>query len=235
MTQGFNVGVKSEQQTFQRFAAQIVLRRFKLAARFDQRLPTKKEYSLWHIVADYVAFPGHAQLHFLLPAGGEHRVEIVAVPAAWLGQVVAHSLAAAEHLVNVVGGGEQRVDQRIVGESLAVDVDRAGQGGDQAVAIAERVLERLVPLLFEAGGQFEQWVDQLTDARQRRDDRRIGRGRWFQQISDGRKQAHLAALLHSAWPALAPLGRFRASEIQSPTAASLARSTPGSMPRPSSR
>ena len=77
-------------------------------------------------------------------------------------------------------------------------------------------------------------VDQLGNAVQRPGDIGVeGRG-GFEEIGNGGKEAH-GVLVQMARPALAPFGRLMAVEIQSPMAASLARSMPVSMPNPSSR
>ena len=234
MAQQLDMRMKGVEQAFQRLAAQAVQGVFELAVGLDEGLPGKIQHQLRHIVANHIALLFHAELLLLLAAGGEHGVEVVALPTAGLAEEVAYGLAAAKHLVDVVGRGEQRMNKRIVGEGVAVDVDRAGQVGDQAVAVAEGMLHRPGQVLLEAGGVLEHRVDQLGNAVQRPGDIGVeGRG-GFEEIGNGGKEAH-GVLVQMARPALAPFGRLMAVEIQSPMAASLARSMPVSMPNPSSR
>ena len=169
---------------------------------------------------------------FLLAPGGEQRIEIVVRATIWFGQKVADRLAAPEHLVDVVRRGEQRMHQRIVGEGLAVDVDRTGQRVDQTLAIAQRMLHGQRQLPLETRCRFKQRVDQLGDPIQRLPYLGRRRRRGLQKIGNGRNQAQGVAFAQIARPALAPFGRLMALEIQLPMAASLARSMPVSIPNP---
>ena len=105
-TQGVDVFPESQQQAVEQAVTQTLQRGVEDAERLDQRLVMEIHHGLRHIATDHIALLGESELVLLLTSGGEERKKTVVGPALRFGQKIPNGLAAAEHLLDILGSGE---------------------------------------------------------------------------------------------------------------------------------